>query len=134
MKKKPSITTLKKKLWAIVSKRIKERDNFVCYTSGRKVEGAGAHCGHGMSSSICGARLRYHPLNLHCQSYHENINAGGNGVVYYQNLLRDYGERRVEELMALRNKPIKADAIFYQKLISLYQNETWEEIVEFLEK
>lgn len=128
-----SITTLKKKLWVVVSKRIKERDNFVCYTSGKKVEGANAHCGHGMPNSICGARLRYHPLNLHCQSYYENIYASGNGVQYYQNQVRDYGENRVKELYKLKDKYIKADAIFYQTLIDLYSNGTWEEIITYLE-
>ena len=132
-RKPPSITQLKKKLWAVVSKRIKERDNWICYTSGRKVEGAGAHCGHGMSSSICGARLRYHPLNLHCQSYYENIYASGNGIQYYQNQIRDYGAKRVKELYALKNKYIKADVIFYTTLLELYKNGTWEEIERFLE-
>lgn len=132
-KKKPSITTLKKKLWKIVADRIKKRDNFICYTSGRKVEVAGAHCGHGMSNSICGARLRYHPLNLHCQSYYENIHASGNGVQYYQNQIRDYGDKRVKELYALKDKYIKADVIFYQHLIDLYTNGTWEEIERYLE-
>lgn len=131
--KKQSISTLKKKLWAVVSARIKERDKFICYTSGRKVEGSGAHCGHGMSNSICGARLRYHPKNLHCQSYYENIHASGNGIQYYQNQLRDYGQETVDKLYSLKNKYMKADEIFYQKLIDLYKTGTWEEIENFLE-
>jgi len=133
LKKKISISKLKLKLWKIVADRIKERDNFICYTSGRKVEGSGAHCGHGMSNSICGARLRYHPKNLHCQSYYENIHASGNGIQYYQNQLRDYGAKQVRELYALKNKYIKADVIFYETLLELYKTGTWEEIEEYLE-
>jgi len=132
-KKKVSITKLKLKLWKIVADRIKERDNFICYTSGRKVEGSGAHCGHGMSNSICGARLRYHPKNLHCQSYYENIHASGNGIQYYQNQLRDYGQEEVNKLYALKNKYIKADVIFYETLTELYKNASWEEIEDYLE-
>jgi hypothetical protein len=131
--KKKSVTQLKTKLWKIVSARIKERDKFVCYTSGRKVEGSGAHCGHGMSSSVCGARLRYHPKNLHCQSYYENIHASGNGIQYYQNQVRDYGQESVDKLYNLKNKFIKADSFFYQRLIDLYESGTWEEIESYLE-
>ena len=132
-KKKPSISKLKIKLWKIVADRIKARDKGVCYTSGKIVSGTNAHCGHGMPNSICGARLRYHPKNLHCQSYYENIHASGNGVQYYQNQVRDYGQTRVNELYALKNKYIKADIIFYMTLIDLYTNASWEEIEDFLE-
>ena len=132
-KKTKTITALKKKLWKIVSDRIRARDNFICYTSGKKVDGAGAHCGHGLPSSVCGARLRYHPKNLHCQSYFENINAGGNGATYYRNQIRDYGDEAVDRLYSLQNKYIKADVIFYQKLIELYTTGTWQEIESYLE-
>lgn len=131
--KKQSISTLKKKLWKIISDRIRERDKYICYTSKKKCEGSGAHCGHGLASSVCGARLRYHPKNLHCQSYFENINCGGNGVIYYQEQVKQYGQETVDKLYQLQQKYIKADIIFYQKLIDLYQNGTWEEIENYLE-
>ena len=132
-KKKKSISSLKKKLWKIVSHRIKERDMNICFTSKKRVFGSNAHCGHGLSSSICGARLRYHPLNLHCQSYFENINAGGNGVIYYQEQVKRYGQERIDKLYALKDKYIKADELFYVKLIDLYAAGTWKEIESYLE-
>ena len=132
-KKKKSISFLKKKLWKIVSHRIKERDNWICFTSKKKVSGANAHCGHGLASSICGARLRYHPKNLHCQSYFENINAGGNGVIYYQEQIKKYGQEIVDKLYQLQHKYIKADELFYMKLIELYTSGTWDEIESNLE-
>lgn len=116
-----------------MSQRIKNRDKNTCYTSGRKVEGANAHCGHGISSSICGGRLRYHPKNLHCQSYHENVNASGNGGQYYRNQVRDYGQDAVDNLYLLKEKYIKTDTMFYETLIDLYQNGSWEDIETFLE-
>jgi hypothetical protein len=131
--KKPTVSSLKKKLWVIVSKRIKERDNYICFTSGKKVEGMNAHCGHGNPSSVCGGRLRYHPKNLHCQSYNENINLGGNGRVYYQNQIKKYGKKVVEKLDQLQHKYIKTDIIYYLTLINLYTNGTWEEIENYLE-
>lgn len=132
--KKLTTSQLKKKLWLIVSPRIKERDNYICFTSGKKVEGVNAHCGHGLPSSVCGGRLRYHPKNLHCQSYNENINLGGNGTVYYQNQVKNYGQDYVNNLYSLQNEYIKVDTLYYEKLIDLYKNATWQEIEDFLER
>lgn len=130
--KKKTVAQLKKKLWTIVSKRIKERDKNVCFTSGKYVEGANAHCGHMFPSGSCGAVLRYHPLNLHCQSYYENINQGGNGAVYALNFIEKYGQDKMNQMLQLKNKSIKADNYFYETLIDLYTNNTLEEIEEYL--
>lgn len=132
--KKKTDAQLKKILWKIVSKRIRERDNYICFTSKKKVEGANAHCGHGLPSSICGGRLRYHPKNLHCQSYHENINLGGNGTIYYQEQVKKYGKKEVDKLYKLKDKYIKVDSVFYTTLIDLYTNGTWEDIEKYLAK
>ena len=131
--KKPKTSALKKKLWKIVSGRIKERDKFICFTSKKQVSGMNAHCGHGLPASICGGRLAYHPKNLHCQSYHENINLGGNGTIYYQEQVKKYGKEATEALYLLRGKYISLDTNHYLKLIELYTNGTWEEIEEYLE-
>jgi Bacteriophage Lambda NinG protein len=130
--KKKTVTQLKKKLWSIVAKRIKERDDYICFTSGKKVEGANAHCGHMFPSGSCGAVLRYHPLNLHCQSYFENINQGGNGAVYALNFIEKYGQEKMNKMLQLKNKSIKADTQFYEKLIELYTNNTLEEVENYL--
>ena len=133
-KKSPQkVSILKRKLWTLVSKRIKERDKYICYTSKKKVEGSNAHCGHGLPSSVCGGRLRYHPKNLHCQSYNENINAGGNGVIYYQEQVKQYGQEAVNKLYLLRDRFIKVDVIFILNLIDLYTNGSWEDIEAYLE-
>lgn len=130
--RKQTVTSLKNKLWKIVSKRIKERDKYICFTSGKKVEGTNAHCGHMFPSGSCGAVLRYHPLNLHCQSYYENINQGGNGAVYAINFINKYGQEKMDILLRLKNKSIKADSFFYETLIDMYTNNTLEEIEEYL--
>ena len=130
--KKKTVTQLKKKLWTLVSKRIKERDDYVCFTSGKKVEGANAHCGHMFPSGACGALLRYHPKNLHCQSYNENINLGGNGAMYATRFVEVYGVEHFKNLLVLKNKSIKADSFFYETLIEMYTNNTLEEIENYL--
>jgi len=132
-KSKVKLSILKRKLWEVVSKRIKERDKNICFTSGKYVVGSNAHCGHGTPSSICGGRLRYHPKNLHCQSYHENVNLGGNGRVYYQNQVKKYGQETVDKLDKLKDQFIKVDADYYLTLTDLYKNGTWEQIELFLE-
>lgn len=131
--KKKTPAQLKKKLWEIVSKRIKERDKNICFTSGLYVEGSNCHCGHGIPSSVCGGRLRYHPKNLHVQSYNQNINLGGNGREYYKNQVARYGLETVEKLEQLQHRFIKVDAILYATLIDLYTSGTWEEIEAYLE-
>lgn len=133
-KKKPSISILKKKLWVIISNHIRTRDNFICFTSGVKVEGSNAHCGHGIPSSVGGVALRYHPLNLHCQSYVENIHHSGNGGEYYRRQVSKYGQEVVDRLYKLKNKIIKSDRYFYEKLTELYLNEDEKSIIEYLEK
>lgn len=132
MKKKPTISQLKKKLWTIVSKYIKERDKYECFTSGKKVEGANAHCGHMFPSGSCGALLRYNPLNLHCQSYNENINLGGNGAVYVLRFIEQYGQEELDKLIVLKNKSIKADILFYSDMISLYNKGNEQKIIDYL--
>jgi len=84
-------------------------------------------------SGSCGAVLRYHPLNLHVQSYNENINLGGNGAVYATNFIQKYGQQKFDDLMRLKQKTIKADVIFYQKLIDLYTEGDQDKIISYLE-
>lgn len=135
-KKLPSISLLKKKLWKLVSIKIRQRDKYTCFTSGVQVSGSNAHCGHGIPNSVGGALLRYHPYNLHCQSYVENIHHSGNGGIYYRNQVLKYGQDKVNKLYELKNYTIKADRYFYNNLIDMYDEfELYEgEIVKFLEK
>lgn len=130
--KAQSISLLKKKLWKIVSLRIKERDGNICFTSGKYVEGANAHCGHMFPSGSCGAVLRYHPKNLHCQSYFENINMGGNGAVYALNFIEKYGKKEMTKMLKLKNSSIKADTHFYNTMIEMYKNNSLLEIEKYL--
>lgn len=135
-KKKPKLTPiskLKKQLWEIIKLYIRERDKSICFTSGVKVEGSNRHVGHGIPSSVGGVLLRYHPYNLHIQSYVENIHHSGNGGIYYRNSLMKYGQEKMDKLYSLKNYTIQADRYFYTSLIDLYKQGNEEEIVKFLE-
>lgn len=136
--KKPKLkplSQLKKKLWKLVSQKIRERDKFICFTSGVQVSGSNAHCGHMYPSSVGGVLLRYHPYNLACQSYVENIHHSGNGAVFYQKALQKYGQEKMDTLRRLKNASTQADRYFFDTMIDMYEEfELYEEeIVKFLE-
>lgn len=134
VKKKPSISKLKKDLWAIVSPFIRNRDKFICITCGKTGSGGQIHAGHFLPSGNCGALLRYHPRNIHAQCYFENINLGGNGAVYYTKMVNKYGQDYVNKLFDIKNQTtIKADTTFYLELIELYKQGDESEIIKYLE-
>jgi hypothetical protein len=54
-------------------------------------------------------------------------------VDYTLAMIARYGQKRVEELRALKNRLIKADILFYSKLLELYKAGDEEMIVDFLE-
>tara|TARA_R110000868_G_scaffold271022_3_gene530490 strand:- start:6595 stop:7089 length:495 start_codon:yes stop_codon:yes gene_type:complete len=134
--KKPKLKTisqLKKTLWETIKIYVRERDQSICFTSGVKVEGSNRHVGHGIPSSVGGVLLRYHPWNLHIQSYVENIHHSGNGGVYYRNQLARYGQEKVDRIYELKKHSAQCDRYFLTTLNELYKAGDEEEIVKFIE-
>jgi len=103
-KKKVSISSLKKKLWKVFSLYIRQRDNFTCFTCGRKGEGSGIHAGHYIPKSVGGIALYFHEMNVHAQCYHDNINLGGYGSMYHMKMVEKYGQKNVDELWIIKNR------------------------------
>ena len=67
---------------------------------------------------MCGATLKYDMRNLRWQCYYCNINLGGNGAVFYKNLVEKEGQEYVDELFRIKNTvSIKA----YDKYLELLQ-------------
>jgi len=134
--KKPKLTPiskLKKQLWSLVSLYIRERDYFLCITCGRTGQGSQIHAGHMIPNASGGALLRYHPLNIHAQCYHCNINLGSNGAEYYRVMLARHGKEIMEKLFDFKNHSIQADRYFYTSMIELYKQGNQQEIIKFLE-
>lgn len=127
-KKSKSLKKLKQECWELCKQITRARciaKNGVlkCYTCGRLIdEPKKAHTGHCLPSGSCGALLRHHLDNLRVQDYYCNINLGGNGAIFITNLRAEIGDERVDAMLALRNKTVKADSIFYQNLIHSYQS------------
>lgn len=116
-KKKPSISSLKKKLWVEFSLYIRNRDNWTCFTCGRKAEGSGLHAGHFISKSIGGISLYFHEENVHAQCYNCNINLSGNIWEYGQRL----GKETVDKLYKIKNETAKWSVSDYQEKILYYK-------------
>lgn len=103
-KKKMTTGKWKKKLWPRFAKWVKKRDDYTCFTCHAQVEGKNAHAGHFIPKSICGLGLYFDTLNVHCQCYRCNINLGGNGAVYYVNMVKKYGQEVVDDLMRRKDQ------------------------------
>ena len=126
-KSKSKISTLKRKLWKVFADFIKLRDNYTCFTCGRKASGSGMHAGHFISKQIGGILLYFHEENVHAQCYNCNINLGGNQYQYGEKLGRD----TVEKLRALQGIVTKWNEQDYLNKIEHYgkriENREWIE-------
>jgi hypothetical protein len=128
-----SISQLKKTLWKTIGIKVRLRDKNKCFTSGKEVFGSNCHVGHGIPSSVGGALCRYHPYNLHVQSYVENIHFSGNGGEYYRRQIIKYGQDKIDRLYELKNHSIQADRYFYTTMNELWEIGNETEIIKFLE-
>jgi hypothetical protein len=82
-------------LWAYVSRYVKERDNWRCYTCGAFVQGSNAQAGHFVPSSLCNLRMRYDVEWLRVQCMVCNCRKSGNYVTFRENLVKERGEKAV---------------------------------------
>lgn len=117
VKSKPTISQLKKKLWIVFSKYIRERDNYTCFTCGRVGSGGGIHAGHFISKAVGGLALYFNEDNVHAQCYNCNVNLSGNQWEYGKKL----GEEKVNELYQLKKESWKWDIVEYEQKIQHYK-------------
>ena len=110
------ISVLKRKLWEVFAKYIKQRDAHTCFTCGRIATGSGLHAGHFIPKSVGGLTLHFHEDNVHAQCYNCNINLGGNQYLYGVRL----GEEKVKELYKLKQTTTKWSELDYEKKINHY--------------
>ncbi len=117
-KKSKKLTTskLKKKLWIVFSKYIRQRDKGICFICLRICEGSGYHAGHFIPKSVGGLALYFHEDNVHGCCYHCNINLGGNLYEYGLRL----GKDKCEELYKLKGIITKWSEVDYLEKIEHY--------------
>ena len=121
--KKPTPKQLKTKLWELCKRACREQYGNTCYTCDKHpLEGSNWHTGHFIPSSTSGATLRYDLRNLRPQCYFCNIHAGGNGAIFYKRMVEREGQDYVDKLFQDKQKTVKADVIFYMRLIKEYED------------
>lgn len=119
--KKQKPTQLKKKLWELCKQIIRKQYGNICFTCGKKgLEGSSWQTGHFIPSSVGGGSLRYNLDNLRPQCYNCNINAGGNGAIYYRTMVETKGQDFVDKLFKLKNETIKIDVIWLSNKVEEY--------------
>lgn len=145
MRKKSNNPTKKlaQKLEKICHDYIRRRDSInpeiaiggYCFDCGKMVFKQMFQAGHFLPSGSSGAILRYHPHNIHGQASGCNCHYQQEQVKirYTMAMIKKYGKKYVDKLIALKNKSIKADSIFYEKMIELYEQGDEEAIVDYLE-
>ncbi len=112
------VPTLKRKLWAVFTKWVKTRDNNICFTCGKKVEGYASQGGHFIPKSVCGLALYFHPDNVHCQCSYCNLQLEGNRLEYAKRL----GQEKVDELYKIKNTVITKWSVWdYLREIEKYK-------------
>ncbi len=94
--RKITISSLKKKADKTFSEWIRKRDNYVCFTCGKKGDKSSMQNGHYISRSI--NILRYSELNCHCQCIGCNVFQHGNIPEYAIRLQQKYGEDILQTL------------------------------------
>ena len=96
-----------------------------CYTCGALgLEGRNCQCGHLHPKGACGASIKFDLRLLRPQCFQCNINYGGMGAVFRQNMEKEIGKKQTDKLMmeamGSKGKPIKAFD-HYTKLLGEYQ-------------
>lgn len=125
--KKPTLKKLKDKLWELCKKIIREKyqdknGNWICFTCGKLITSKqDAHTGHFIPKSVCGAFLKYDLRNLRVQCIACNIWRGGNGAIFYRNMVETEGQEYVNALFLDKQKIVKESDHILQ-LLTEYEN------------
>jgi len=111
MPKKQKLTTVKKRLWGLVSKFVRMDASDVngfckCVTCHTVKHYKEMQAGHFIPQAQ-GNAVKWDLRNIHPQCYRCNINLGGNGAEYYPYMVDQYGIDTVDELRRLSHTTVK---------------------------
>ena len=114
-----SLKVLRKKAWALQSEYVRRSERGICYTCGSHNEWKNTQCGH----YIHGNWMDFILMNLHCQCISCNHFKSGNGTVYAERMIAEYGEQAVSELRvwSQQNKNKKYNIFELEELITKYK-------------
>lgn len=121
-KSKQSISLIQRKIWEHCKRIIRVKYKNVCYTCGRAgLEGSNWHTGHLLAKASLGAYLKYDLRVLRPQCYNCNINLGGNGAIFIENMRAIEGNEYVDKILSDRKETVKA-IDHYLKVLEEYKN------------
>lgn len=128
MKKRKTLTALKKDLWKVFSLYIKlkysdDLDHVNCFTCGRRLKIGTSDCQGGHYYTKKGyPALYFNENNVRVQCYHCNINLSGNTVIFGELLEQEIGAEQMEHLKLLRHNQVKLMRSDYEYLIDQYKD------------
>lgn len=121
MKKKKTISRLKKDLDKYFSLYIRHRDQGVCFTCGVKRDIKEMQNGHFFSRSYMS--LRYNEKNCNTQCMPCNVFKNGNMAIYSIRLVQKYGNEVLSELEKEARSIRKFTRADYEELILFYKTQ-----------
>lgn len=106
---KQSISLIQRKIWVECKRIIRKKYGNICFTCRRtNLVGSNWHTGHLLAKASIGAYLKYDIRLLRPQCYNCNINLGGNGAIFIENLRRIEGNGYVDQILKDRQVTVKA--------------------------
>ena len=123
-KSKQKISVIQRKIWEHCKRIIRARYPNTCYTCSRTgLEGSNWHTGHMFSKATLSAFLKYDLRVLRPQCYFCNVNCGGRGAEFIENMRRIEGNEYVDKIILDKQKTVKAYD-FYVDLLKEYESIT----------
>lgn len=111
-----SYKALRKQAWDVFSKWIRQRDQGVCFTCGKKDDVRNMQAGHFIHRNC----LDFDERAINCQCVKCNKYLSGNLIIYTVSMIDKYGVDIIEELEALASKPRKFQRYELEEIIERY--------------
>ena len=123
---KSKLTKIKELLWEeckrIIRATYQNKDGtWECYTCGTLITSKqDAHTGHFIAKSVCGTFLKYDLRNLRVQCMACNVWHGGNGAIFYKNMVEREGQEYVDLIFKDKQR-ITKESEFLPGLLDEYK-------------
>lgn len=118
---KQPISKLQRLIWQECKRIIRKKYGNVCYTCGATgLTSSNWHTGHLLAKASLGAYLKYDLRLLRPQCYRCNINMGGAGAIFIENMRKLEGNGYVDLILLDRQKSVKAYD-WYVALLTQYK-------------
>ena len=123
-RKLPPLKTIKNKLELICKILIRRKYGNECYTCDAKnLQAQNWQTGHFIARKVCGTYLKWDLRNLrpqcgNCNSQYWGL--GGNGAVFYRNMVEREGQAYVDQIFADKNIMVK-ERQHYPQLLEKYE-------------